>query len=175
MAKSKKLPSLEVLDELFYYDGKNLRNKVRRGANGKFAKGSISGFVDGKDPESLYRFVKIDGVKFRIHRIIWKIVRRKSPKNIIDHIDGDGLNNEISNLRDVEQKVNAKNCKMKSNNSSGFTGINYDKCREKWRARITIDGKERSKRFLLLGDAISWRNSQLSENDFTKNHGIAKG
>lgn len=58
---------------------------------------------------------------------------------VFDHIDGDGANNRKSNLREVSQKTNMKNLKMYANNTSGHTGVYYNKLEKKWKARITVD------------------------------------
>ena len=82
----------------------------------------------------------LDGDSIYCHRIIWAIVYGESPDNI-DHIDGDGLNNKLSNLRRVQHSVNLKNQKMHSTNTSGHTGVCLRKDSGRWRARIEVDGK----------------------------------
>ena len=55
-----------------------------------------------------------------------------------DHIDGNGLNNQKSNLRTVTVRENAQNRHMQK--SSRFPGVHW--CNNKWRARILV-GKVR--------------------------------
>jgi len=57
---------------------------------------------------------------------------------IIDHIDGDGLNNQRSNLRFVTKRQNAQNLHIKK--SSIYPGVSYQKSRGKWKANILIEG-----------------------------------
>jgi hypothetical protein len=58
---------------------------------------------------------------------------------IVDHRDGDGLNNTRSNLRLCTQAENARNRKMQSNNSSGYKGVYWDRSKKKWTAQISYD------------------------------------
>lgn len=46
---------------------------------------------------------------------------------VIDHINGDIHNNLRSNLRIVPQAINCRNSKMSKNNTSGYTGISWNK------------------------------------------------
>lgn len=59
----------------------------------------------------------------------------------IDHIDGDGLNNTKQNLRICTQSENVMNQSIRSDNSSGYKGVWWDKQTNKWRAGIIISGK----------------------------------
>lgn len=56
---------------------------------------------------------------------------------MVDHIDGDGLNNTRANLRFCNHSENAANAFRKP--SSGFKGVFLDKKRGLWRARIWKD------------------------------------
>lgn len=60
----------------------------------------------------------------------------------IDHIDGDGLNNSRSNLRKCTQSENIANSRKFVKSSSQFKGVDFDKSRKKWRARIVKNRKE---------------------------------
>lgn len=59
---------------------------------------------------------------------------------VVDHIDGDGLNNRRANLRVVFHGENMKNSRLRINNSSGVKGVRLDPT-GKWRAEIRNDGK----------------------------------
>lgn len=59
----------------------------------------------------------------------------------IDHIDGDGLNNQRSNLRIATLSQNQYNRKININNKSGFKGISYFERDKKWRAVISANKK----------------------------------
>lgn len=54
----------------------------------------------------------------------------------IDHIDGNGLNNQRSNLRQSTHKQNRGNSQRNINNTSGFKGVSWHKRDKVWRAYI---------------------------------------
>jgi len=62
-----------------------------------------------------------------------------APKGmIVDHIDGDGLNNRRSNLRVVTQRQNLQN--MHTGKSSIYPGVSWHKAVGKWQSQIRING-----------------------------------
>ena len=66
---------------------------------------------------------------------------------VIDHVDGDTLNNLKDNLRICTHGENLRNQKINKNNKSGFKGVYFCKQRNKFRAEIK---KDRQKYFLGL-------------------------
>ena len=60
-------------------------------------------------------------------------------KVIVDHRDGNGLNNQRSNLRWVTKQEN--NCNRRSVGSSQFLGVSWNKRHRKWTSQIRKDGK----------------------------------
>jgi hypothetical protein len=81
---------------------------------------------------------------YMVHRIAWLIMTGEWPKHDLDHIDGDTHNNKWVNLRDVPQPVNMQNQRRAQKHSThGFLGITWSKRHQKWRARITVEGKKR--------------------------------
>ena len=66
-----------------------------------------------------------------------------APKGmLVDHIDGNPLNNRKSNLRLATAVQNQYNRWISKANTSGFRGVSKDKRTGKWRASIRIDGKK---------------------------------
>lgn len=60
-----------------------------------------------------------------------------------DHIDGNGLNNQRSNLREVTHKKNIQYQRPQSRaKSSRYRGVGWFKPKGKWRARLKVDGRE---------------------------------
>lgn len=72
----------------------------------------------------------------KMHRAILQLTERAT---VVDHIDGDGLNNQRSNLRVCTQGENVKNMRAKSSNKTGFKGVKYLKRIRKYMARITVN------------------------------------
>jgi hypothetical protein len=62
---------------------------------------------------------------------------------IVDHIDGNGLNNQRANLRAATKSQNSRNVAVRSDNTSGFKGVSWDKVARKWRAYISVDRKRK--------------------------------
>lgn len=62
-------------------------------------------------------------------------------KIVVDHIDGNPLNNKKNNLRICSQKENILNKSFMSNNTSGFIGVSYKKDRGTYDPEIRIDKK----------------------------------
>ena len=125
---------------LFSYDPETgiVTNSTGRG---RASNGCESGTVHLCGPtggNKAYRRVRLDGKLIYTHRIIWVMMTGKQP-NVIDHKDGNGLNNKWENLRNVDQKTNGKNQKIHNTNTSGTSGVSYRTENGKWRARIMVN------------------------------------
>lgn len=68
-------------------------------------------------------------------------ILRAKKGDIIDHIDGDGLNNRKSNLRFVTKNQNSMNCLPYKNTYSIYKGAHWHKTQNKWHSKIKKDGK----------------------------------
>ena len=60
---------------------------------------------------------------------------------VLDHIDGDCLNNRIENLREATQMQNMWNQKIAKNNKSGVKGVCWNFHLGKWQAQCMVNGK----------------------------------
>jgi hypothetical protein len=58
----------------------------------------------------------------------------------VDHINGDGRDNRMSNLREATSQQNKHNQKAKGNNKSGYKGVFLEKRTNKWVAVIMCSG-----------------------------------
>jgi predicted lipoprotein len=65
-------------------------------------------------------------------------------KVMLDHIDGNPLNNRIENLRIASRETNLHNSKRRSDNTSGVKGVCFHKQTRKWRARVALNGVRHS-------------------------------
>lgn len=59
----------------------------------------------------------------------------------VNHKDKNKINNSITNLEWVSASENLSHAKDKQNTTSKYVGISFNKHRNTWRARITINGK----------------------------------
>jgi hypothetical protein len=86
--------------------------------------------------------ISVLGKQYKAHHLAWLMTYGFWPK-LIDHKDGDRLNNAISNLREVTVGVNTQNMRraMKTNKSSGMLGVSASRSKlNPWKAQIRIDG-----------------------------------
>ena len=68
----------------------------------------------------------------RLHRVIMKPPKRR----VVDHRNGNGLDNRRANLRIVTKSQNAFNNRKRTNTTSRFIGVYFRKCRGLWAACI---------------------------------------
>lgn len=67
-------------------------------------------------------------------------------KIYVDHIDGNGLNNQINNLRLCNNQLNQANSRKHKHCKSKYKGVSFSKAKKKWRAYICPN-----KKFIHLG------------------------
>lgn len=115
--------------------------KYREGApkewNGRYA-GTRAG-----TPLRPYRRISIDKAWYYEHVLAWLYVYGEFPDISLDHINCDGSDNRIANLRKATPKQNNGNMPLRSDNKSGFKGVYWNKARNSWQANICLDGKTR--------------------------------
>lgn len=87
-----------------------------------------------------YIVISIKGTAYKAHRLIWKMIYGDDPE-VIDHINRNGLDNRLSNLRSVSIEINGKNRKKNKNNVTGHTGIFFIQSRNKYQSTISINKK----------------------------------
>lgn len=116
-----------VVSTFFYYDETSpscLRWKLPIKSGVHLSRTNVNiGDVAGSVGSDGYWKVGFCKGHLRVSRIIWTLHNKTEPKFLIDHIDGDILDNRISNLRDVHNVINRRNTKMNKNNISGITGV----------------------------------------------------
>jgi hypothetical protein len=124
------------LKELLRYDRKTgiFRWRVRRKSRRRTD-------IAGCRALSEHWCINIDGRSYRAHQLAWLYMKGEWGRPLIDHRDGNPLNNRWDNLRLASHANNAANRKRLRTNRSGFMGVSFDRRRSKWTAQITKQGK----------------------------------
>ena len=135
----------EELQQLLHYDPNTgtLTWKARSG-DGREARRwntRYAGETAGHKTSDGYVCVVIGGKQYKAHRLAWLYAKGRWPDLSIDHINGDPLDNRISNLRDVSHAENCRNQGVPKNNTSGHVGVCLNKRRKKWHAYYRHNGK----------------------------------
>lgn len=103
-------------------------------------------YIDQQDAQrcGLYYFVTNmyvgnKRVKQKMHRLLAGCI--SGDGNVVDHKDGNTLNNTKSNLRICTAKENSRNARTPKTNKSGKKGVRFRNNR--YEANIKVDGKTR--------------------------------
>lgn len=126
----------EELKKRLHYDpltGVFTRAEVHGGQQ----KGAVAGTVS----DTGYRWISVAGKRYLAHRLAWLYATGEWPKQEIDHVNRVKDDNRLTNLRDVSRSDNCQNIGVKSNNSSGFTGVYWHQQSRRWRAEIRRGGR----------------------------------
>lgn len=107
--------------------------------------------IDVKDLEKVEGFnwhahVTPNGIyarKFAKDSLLHRIIVGAKKGQMVDHRDGNGLNNTRENLRTATHAQNMQNRKIHTNNNSGIKGVYWEPERNKWVAQIGYEGKQR--------------------------------
>ena len=83
----------------------------------------------------------VNGQNILMHNIIMDIKEALKNNIVVDHIKHKNYDNRKSKLRIITFQQNAMNHKPASDNTSGVTGVDYDKNAQKWRSRIEVNNK----------------------------------
>ena len=132
----------ENISNKLHYDSVNGKLFWKQTGKGRTGKLNIKEEnIAGSIHKSGYMHVCVDGVHYRLHRVMWLLYYGEFPKGVIDHIDGNKLNNKISNLRDVSIKENNLNMRRsRVDSTTGFLGVCVK--RKRFCARIRHEGKK---------------------------------
>ena len=141
----------ELEEKIFYYPLTG--NFIWRISIKGVEKGDIAGCFDDKG----YRIIQIDNNQYKAHRLAWLYIKGYFPENDVDHIDQDKSNNKWENLREVSKQCNMRNRGITKNNTSGVTGVCWNKKGDKWCSYLKVSGKR-----IHLGYYINFDNAVLA-------------
>lgn len=145
--KAKELPSAEYLNECFFYDHISgilvWKTRPLSHFEDEWRMNQSNSRMSGKSPtvkSDGYVVLKISGVTYKAHRLIWKMVYGEDAEQI-DHVNGVRSDNRLLNLRAVTKEENAKNRAISRNNTSGHQGVYWHTKYGKWYSKIVVDNK----------------------------------
>jgi hypothetical protein len=72
----------------------------------------------------------------KMHRLILGNTSKET-----DHINGNGLDNRRSNLRECSTSENQRNKSKRDSNTSGYKGVSFNKFAKKFHAQIRVNGR----------------------------------
>ena len=124
----------ELLHEIFEYRDGSLywKNPNNKNARPDRKAGSLL--------DTGYLRVGLFGKDFRVHRLIYLMFHGHLPE-ILDHINGNKLDNRIENLRPATYSQNCSNSVKQKRNTSGIKNVYWNKQIQKWTVIIGSDKK----------------------------------
>ena len=123
-----------------------------------------------------YLRVVVDGKAFALHRVIFLWCKGVLPP-IIDHADGNRLNNKIENLREATQQQNCLNSKHRATSKSPYKNVylqapnNNPKWKRNWVVSLTVNRKRKyigSFRDLEFADLVATEARNLYHGQFAR-------
>jgi hypothetical protein len=119
------------LKNAFYYqDGKLMRKQASGKCKAHTEVGSSAG--------SRYAATTFNGKRLLVHRIIYAIMHNELP-DMLDHINGNSLDNRIENLRKANPSQNGQNKKTMLSNKSGVKNVHWLNKYSKWRVCLRVN------------------------------------
>ena len=118
-----------------------------------------------------YKCISIYCKRYLAHRLAWFYITGEWPKGHMDHENHVRDDNRFCNLRVVTRTENNRNMLKSKRNTSGITGVNWDKNISRWRARIHVNKNIELGMYNCLLDAACARKSAENRYGYHKNHG----
>lgn len=84
-----------------------------------------------------YALASVNGKKTYLHRLL--MVDCLKAGEVVDHANGDPLDNRIFNLRPCSNAENCRNARLRLDSTTGFKGVDFNK--GKFRAKIKKNGR----------------------------------
>ena len=139
--KFKPLPPLEELKEHLDYNPDTGIITWKKPTHQCIKVGQEAGYITYYG----YKAIEFKRQQYRLHRIAYYMYHGIDPlEKMVDHENRNKQDNWIKNLRLATCPENGRNRKLHKNNTSGITGVTWDKREGKWKAHINLNGKHKS-------------------------------
>lgn len=121
-----------------------------------------------------YRRFEYKQKNYQLHRVVWEMHNGFIDDELeVDHINHIKNDNRIENLRLISHCDNSRNKSIATNNTSGISGVHWNKRLNKWHVQITANGvRKHVGLFHDMSDAIRAREEAKSSFGYHKNHGL---
>ena len=169
--KPKRALPIDTIKHFFAYDAISGQVTWKAKPAKQILVGARAGCV-WKDARNRYIRIVCTGKWIFAHHVAFVLTYGRYPDGDIDHINGIGTDNRLTNLREVSHAENMRNQRRSSANTSGCMGVDFHNVANKWRARIIVDKKE-----MHLGvfdtktEAVAARKAAELHYGFHPNHG----
>lgn len=164
-------PSWCSEEEYREYERKRYEVESRRHGDKHSTAGTVS-----FSPNTEYLNIRINGLTYPAHRLAWFYMTGSWPTHVVDHKDGNGLNNRWENLRAATYAENRRNSLQRKPTASGLKGLRINKIRG-YRVMLSFEGKKvLNERHEDLLDAVAalFRARRQYHGEFA-NHGRLQG
>jgi hypothetical protein len=132
------LVDIERAKQLLEYNSETGIFRWKVSPNKRIAEWSVA----GTNHTEGYISISVDRKRVLAHRLAWMFVYGRPPHGEIDHINRVRNDNRISNLREATSASNKQNLSMRSDNKSAIMGVNWHKASQKWRAYVSVNGRQ---------------------------------
>ena len=138
---------LDEEEDYYYYeveifgDGKYHIGKIDEDFLDRFKERTWYAQKDGNN----FYMASVKTIKFPVRQSFHRLVVPEA--DIVDHKNGNGLDNRKKNLQDGSDGVNQNNQALLSNNTSGTNGVSFYKRTKGWYARWYKNGVQQYKYF----------------------------
>lgn len=126
----------------FYLDDKGVVRRATDGYYGRYKKGDI--VKTHRLCSRGYQGIHIPSTRSNVpfHHVVLLLNGIEVPDDaVIDHINGNKEDNRLENIRVVTQSINCRNMIKKKSNTTGYTGITFNKASNTYLVRKQIGNK----------------------------------